>query len=137
VKAGILAAATYPHDVIRNAQTGAEKPDPRGGMHVATIAAALEYGNGQNHPRPFMQSTVAQQRDAWTDGIVRLARSGMPFAEALATIGQVMAEDIQTTIADWPADNSEEWAAFKGFSHGLIFTNHLLKSVSFEVDTEA
>lgn len=133
VKAGILENATYPAQTLTNAATGATMEDPRAGMHVATIAAALEYGAGQNHPRPFMQNTVATQRKAWTDGIVKLVRDGMPVRDAVTTIGQVMKEDIQETIRDWPADNSEKWAAFKGFSKGLIFTSHLLNSVESAV----
>ena len=134
VKAGILEGATYPAQTIKNAETGATMQDPRAGMHVATIAAALEYGMSQNHPRPFMQNTVARERRAWTDGIVKLVRGGMPVEDALKTIGQVMKEDIQTTINDWPADNSEKWAAFKGFNKGLIQTSHLLNSVAFAVE---
>lgn len=134
VKAGILEGATYPADMLRNAQTGAEMPDPRAGMHVATIAAALEYGAGQNHPRPFMQTTVARERKTWADAVVKLLVGGMGVREALMTVGQVMKEDIQFTITEWPADNSAQWAAFKGFNHGLIQTSHLLKSVEAEIE---
>lgn len=129
VKAGILENATYPAQTLKNAATGATMQDPRAGMNVATIAAALEYGAGQNHPRPFMQNTVAREKAAWGDGVVKLMQGGMSVADALATIGQVMKEDIQETIRDWPADNSGQWAAFKGFNHGLEHTMHLLNSV--------
>lgn len=135
VKAGILEAATYPADTIKDAKTGRTYTDPRAGMRVATIAAALEYGHGQNHPRPFMQQTVAERKKAWTEAIVRLLRSGMSPQQALATVGQVMKEDIRQTIADWPADNSERWAETKGFNHGLIQTSHLLNSVESEIET--
>lgn len=134
VKAGILENATYPARTLKNAETGEEVPDARAGMHVATIAAALEYGVSQNHPRPFMQNTVARERTAWTDGLVKLVTGGMSVADALATIGQVMKEDIQTTINDWPADNSDAWVAFKGFNKGLTFTSHLLNSVESAVE---
>jgi len=133
VKAGVLAGATYPSDMIKDARTGREYPDPRAGLPVASIAAALEYGHGQNRPRPFMQQTVAQRRKEWTEGVVKLVESGQSPAQAVGIIGQVMKEDIMKTISDWPADNSKEWAAFKGFSHGLVFTSHLLKSIDSEV----
>lgn len=135
VKAGILEGATYPAQTIKNAATGETKEDPRAGMHVATIAAALEYGVNQNHPRPFMQNTAATQRTAWADAVVKLVQGGATVQAALDTVGQIMKEDIQTTINDWPADNAPEWAAFKGFSKGLIFTSHLLNSVSHAVET--
>lgn len=133
VKAGILENATYPARTLKNAETGEEMQDARAGMHVATIAAALEYGTNQNHPRPFMQQTAARERNAWADGLVKLVRGGMGFQEALMMIGQVMKEDIQQTVRDWPADNSESWARFKGFNHGLEHTFNLLNSVESAV----
>ncbi|MGJ8501001.1 hypothetical protein, partial [Glaesserella parasuis] len=54
VKAGVLAGAPYPADMLTDARTGAQVPDNRAGMPVAVIARALHYGNGQNHPRPFL-----------------------------------------------------------------------------------
>lgn len=133
VKAGVLAGATYPADTIKDARTGKEYPDPRAGLPVASIAAALEYGHGQNHPRPFMQQTIAERRKEWTEGVVKLAQAGHPPEQIVGVIGQVMKEDIKKTITDWPADNSPEWAAVKGFSHGLIFTSHLLNSIESQV----
>ena len=133
VKAGILENATYPAQTIKNALTGEEYDDPRAGMHVATIAAALEYGVNQHHPRPFMQNTVARQRKVWADGIVKLVKGGMPARTAIETIGQVMKEDIQETVRDWPADNDEGWAAIKGFNHGLEHTFVLLNSIESAV----
>lgn len=133
LKAGILAGATYPEQTIKDAQTGKERRDPRAGMAVATIAAALEYGVRQNRPRPFMQQTVARMKTTWVDNIVKLVRSGQPVRSALTTVGQTMKEDIQTTINDWPADNSDSWAAFKGFNKGLIQTSHLLNSVNYAI----
>jgi len=133
VKAGILENATYPARKIKNAETGEEIDDPRAGMHVATIAAALNYGTGQNHPRPFMQQTVAAHKREWTDAVVKLVRGGATVEDALATVGQIMKEDIQQTINDWPADNSEQWAAFKGFNKGLIYTSEMLNSVESAV----
>lgn len=139
VKAGVLAGATYPADMIKDARTGKSYPDPRAGMPVASIAAALEYGHGQNHPRPFMQQTVAQRRKEWTEGVVKLAQAGHSPQQVVGVIGQVMKEDIMKTITDWPADNNAEWAASKGFNHGLIQTSHLLKSIDSQVvqDDEA
>lgn len=133
VKAGVLESATYPADEIKNAKTGETYPDPRAGMHVATIAAALEYGHGQNHPRPFMQQTFETQKRAWTKAVVTLFKGGMDGEHVLMTVGQVMKEDIQQTITDWPADNAPSWAEVKGFNKGLIMTSHLLKSIESEV----
>ena len=134
VKAGVLAGATYPADTLTNAATGETRPDPREGMPVAVIAAALEYGSGQNHPRPFMQNTVVKHGKQWSAALVALLKQGQSALAALQTVGQVMKEDIQTTIVEWPADNSDSWAAFKGFNAGLRLSGHLLRSIESEVD---
>jgi hypothetical protein len=133
VKSGVLAGATYPADVITNAATGQQMPDPRAGMAVADIARALHYGIGQNHPRPFIQQTVDKQGKGWAAALVSTLKSGASTTDALLTVGQLMKEDIQETIADWPADNSESWAAVKGFNKGLDLTGHLLRSIESEV----
>jgi len=133
VRAGVLSGATYPEDVLTNAATGEKVPDPRAGMPVAVIGAALEYGDGQNHPRPFMHTTAAKQGDSWAGAFVTLLKQGVPAERALGTVGQVMKEDIQMTILEWPADNAPSWAEFKGFNHGLVLTGHLSRSIADEV----
>ena len=133
VKAGVLAGATYPAAMLTNAKTGATKPDPRAGMPVATIAAALHFGEGQNHPRPFLAQAAIEHRRAWADIVVKSAASGASIDTAMASAGQVMKEDIQDAIQAWPADNSKSWAEFKGFNHGLVMTGHLTNSIDFQV----
>ena len=133
VRAGILAGATYPADVLTNAATGEQRPDPRAGMPVAVIGAALEFGDGQNHPRPFTATTFAKQSGTWANAFVTLLKQGVGAERALLTVGQLMKEDIQATVLEWPADNSESWAEFKGFNHGLILTGHLSRSFEAEV----
>lgn len=135
VKAGVLAGATYPEDTYTDKRTGAQVRDARAGMPVAAIAQALEFGHGQNHPRPFMQSTFATNNKAWARGLTQMLKAGAAADTALRTVGVRMAEDIQQTVRDWPADNSEDWAAIKGFSKGLIFTGHLTNSIDSAVVT--
>lgn len=134
VKAGVLAGATYPADTLTNAATGETRPDPREGMPVAVIAAALEFGTGQRVARPFMWWSVVNHGKQWSAALVALLKQGQSAQAALQTVGQVMKEDIQTTIVEWPADNSDSWAAFKGFNHGLVQTGHLSRSIESEVD---
>jgi len=136
VKAGVLSGATYPADMLTDARTGEQMPDKREGMPVASIAMALEYGHGQNHPRPFMQNSVANHGPEWAEALRTLVKGGDGADEALLTVGQVMKEDIQETIRSWPQDNAKSWADFKGFSHGLIFTGHLLNSIASEIEGE-
>lgn len=134
VKAGVLENATYPADRLLNAKTGEYYNDPRAGMKVATIAAALEYGVGQNHPRPFMQKTVVERKREWVDAFGKLMAVGVRGREALMTVGLAMKDDIRKQITDWPADNAPDWAEVKGFNHGLIQTSHLLNSIESEVE---
>lgn len=133
VKAGVLAGATYPETTYTDQRTGRQVRDARGGMPVAAIAQALEFGHGQNHPRPFMQSTFATNGKGWARGLTTLLKAGAEPLTAMRTIGVRMAEDIQQTIRDWPADNSEDWAAVKAFNHGLVFTGHLTNSIDSAV----
>jgi hypothetical protein len=133
VRAGVLSGATYPAATLTNAATGEKRPDPRAGMPVAVIAAALEYGEGQNHPRPFMHTTAAKEGDTWASAFVTLLKQGTSAKTALGAVGQVMKEDIKATVLEWPADNRESWADFKGFNHGLILTGHLSSSIEDEV----
>lgn len=134
VKAGVLAGATYPADVHTNAKTGEQYPDARAGLPVAMFAEALEYGNGQNHPRPFMQMTFTKQKKVWPAVLTGALKEGRSVTDALLLVGQVMKEDIQETITGWPADNAKSWAEVKGFNHGLIQTGHLLRSIESEVE---
>jgi hypothetical protein len=134
VKAGILSGATYPADELTDARTGRQVPDPRAGMPVAVIAAALEFGTRQNHPRPFMQHTVAKHGKEWSAALVALLKQGYGAEKALRTVGQAMRDDIHDVATDWPADNSAEWAAFKGFNRGLDFTGTLIRSIESEVE---
>lgn len=133
VKAGVLAGATYPQDTYTDHRTGKQVVDARGGMPVAVIAEALERGHGQNHPRPFMQSTYAAQNRRWARDLTTMLKAGAAADTALRTVGIRMAEDIQQTIRDWPADNSPDWAAVKGFNAGLKMTGHLTNSIDSAV----
>lgn len=133
VKAGVLAGATYPEDTYTDQRTGAQVRDARGGMPVAAIAQALELGHGQNHPRPFMQNTFASENKRWARNLTDMLKAGAAADTALRTVGQRMAEDIQQTIRDWPADNSPDWAAVKGFNKGLMMGGTLPNSIDSAV----
>lgn len=133
VDAGVLAGATYPETTYTDQTTGEQVVDARGGMPVAAVGMALEYGHGQSHPRPFMRSAFASHRKEWTEIFVRHLRAGYSAHDALSIVGMTMQQDVQESIQSWPADNSAEWAAVKGFNKGLIMTNHLVDSISFAV----
>lgn len=133
VKAGVLAGATYPEDTYTDQRTGEQVRDARAGLPVAAIGQALELGHGQNHPRPFMQTTFATENKRWARNLTDMLKAGAAADTALRTVGERMAEDLQQTVRDWPADNSPDWAAVKGFNHGLIQAGHLTNSIDSAV----
>lgn len=137
VKAGVLRGATYPEDGYKNHVTGEYVFDARAGRSVASIAAALEFGDRQRIARPFMHVTSAQYRAEWARSLRALLKEGVSTRGAFTAVGQIMKEDIQHTISTWPADNSDAWAAVKGFNHGLILSSHLLKSIEYETSEGA
>lgn len=134
VKVGVLEGSTYPPETLTNAKTGEKYTDPRAGMPIAAIAAGNEFGTEKGgKPRPFFGNTVRDRKEAWTNDIVKLLRGGVKVPAALAMMGTRMRDDVQDTINKWPADNSPEWAAQKGFSKGLIWTGNLLRAIDYEV----
>ena len=134
VKAGVLAGATYPDESGKKLADGTIlKKDPRAGLPVAMIAMALNYGTSKVPPRPFMEKTIADRSAEWIKGLTVMMTMGYDAEVAMGQIGQAMKDDIKTTISEWPADNSDAWVAKKGFSHGLIWTSHLLNSIESEL----
>lgn len=132
IKAGVLAGATYPEETHKMAD-GTVVKDARAGLPVAMIAMALNYGTSKIPARPFMEKTIADRKAEWIKGLTVMMTMGYSAETAMGQIGVAMRDDIQTTISEWPADNSESWAAKKGFNHGLIWTSHLLKSIEWEL----
>lgn len=136
IKVGILEGATYAPRSLVNAKTKAKYIDPRAGLPVALIAAWLEFGAAKMPARPFLQTTVSEKRNEWIESVGNLIKQGLPPVAVAALIGQVMKEDIQFTINEWPADNSQAWAESKGFNKGLIFTSQLLNSIDYAVNSD-
>lgn len=134
VKAGVFGGPVYPSVTLTDARTGRKYTDPRAGMQVATIAQSLEFGTAKTPARPFMQQTATRDREEWKNIFIKLMCGGADLTHALMTVGQLMKEDIQFTINAWPADNSPEWAAQKGFNKGLVQTSYLLKSIDFKIN---
>lgn len=133
VKAGVLAGAVYPAETIKPANGDAPYPDPRAGKPVAMFAAALHYGSGQNHPRPFIAQPAMTYGKEWGRMVAADLKAGKSVDAALGVAGVAMRDAIKESILTWPADNSPQWAAIKGFNHGLIQTSHLLNSIEWEV----
>jgi hypothetical protein len=76
------------------------------GTNIAYVAAIQEYGAPAANipPRPFLSSTSAAQRKAWTklmaDGIAAVAAGQLTADALMEQIGALMAADIQKTISE-------------------------------------
>ena len=103
------------------------------GGHTITIPA-----------RPFMRSTVEAQKDAWAkafaDAFVAKAHERDAVVRGLNLLGRKMQDDIVATIkSNLAPDNAESTKRrknAKGAGKGtLIDKGHLLKSISYEVES--
>lgn len=103
------------------------------GGHTITIPA-----------RPFMRSTVQAQEDAWAkafaDAIFAKAHERDAVVRGLNLLGRKMQDDIVATIkSNLAPDNAESTKRrknAKGAGKGtLIDKGHLLKSISYEVES--
>ena len=103
------------------------------GGHTITIPA-----------RPFMRSTVEAQKDAWAkafaDAFVAKAHERDAVVRGLNLLGRKMQDDIVATIksnlAPDKAESTKRRKNAKGAGKGtLIDKGHLLKSISYEVES--
>jgi hypothetical protein len=127
MRAGFLEGGTYPDD----------------GESVASVAAANEYGtarevNGrvvETPPRPFMRTTVASKGARWAKVVGEaLLRNGVDLDAALRAAGEAAVGDIQEAIGTWTEPpNAPATIAKKGFDRPLRETNHMVKSVAYDV----
>jgi len=82
VKVGILGGATYLDD----------------GTPVAMIGAVHEFGRGNNPPRSFLRSAIAEKHKDWTGAAGLKFRATGDLVEALRFAGETAAKDVQEKI---------------------------------------
>lgn len=95
-------------------------------------AAANEYGVvDENVPeRSFMRPVFKQaQGRAMRRFAGTLSRSLANPKAAMLVVGDVVREQIQQNIEDWPADNAPATVRKKGFNKGLIETGDMHNAV--------
>jgi hypothetical protein len=108
------------------------------GMPVAQVAAYNEFGTRFHPERPFMRETLEskQTRHTLLKGLMMAARATIhqtgSARRLLAILGQVVAEEIKITIANYPGNNSARTIAAKGFDRPLYDTGKMLESVKFK-----
>jgi hypothetical protein len=86
-------------------------------------------------PRPFMQQTADNNRSKWRKQLLQLIKSNnYQIGDVLDIIGQVMASDIQKTMAQGKfVPNAPLTVDWKGFNKPLVNTGDLSRSVDYEV----
>lgn len=122
VRVGFLENATYP-----------------GGTPVAMIAAIQNFGAPRAGipPRPFFSNMIADKSDEWPSAIANLLPANNYDVErVLALAGEAIAGQLRQSIVDTNAPPlAESTIARKGHSKPLVDTGHMLRSVSYEVQT--
>lgn len=89
--------------------------------------------------RPFMRSTLAEQRQTWINGLAALLKAGRTPEEALQLVGRRMMDDIKGKIlSNMEPPNSSFTKMVKnrreaGRAGTLVNTGALEKSINFEV----
>ena len=119
------------------------------GKSVAEYAAYNEFGTATIPPRPFLRTTIAEQRDKWGALAKRYLQAGIAAGSpaagrmAMEAAGRQAQVDIQDKImSNMPPPNAPATAARKakrkggGYSGTLFDTGALHKSIDYEV-TEA
>ena len=100
--------AKYLADLKRNA-TSAQRVDIgffrdatyTDGTPVATVAAVQEFGNDRVPARSFMRTTIAERSRQWPGAAAAVLRAtGCDARQALETMGQVAAQEMQSKISE-------------------------------------
>lgn len=120
LRVGFIDSATYPD-----------------GQNVATVAFWNEYGTEKIPPRPFMRTTVAQNRENW----VQLVKQLVPIHGAdksLLKLGQEMQGKLVFSILNWTEPpNAPYTIAKKGFNKPLVEQGIMSRSISYELTSDS
>ncbi|WP_236513430.1 hypothetical protein [Escherichia coli] len=117
VKAGVMPGSKYPD-----------------GTSVATVAYKNEYGFKNIPSRPFMRTTVREQKDAWVELTKKGIKAGYTLEHTLNLVGLSMQNEIQYSIMIWSEPpNAPATIAAKGFDAPLRDSLLMHDSIKYEV----
>jgi len=104
---------------------------------VSEIAAYQEFGTDTIPERPFLRTTIKEQRYEYIkimkELLSKMVSGGLTGDQAVAVLAEKAVADVQTkidTLAEPP--NTELTKEWKGSSNPLIDTGHMRKSVNWE-----
>lgn len=104
------------------------------GTNVATVAYKNEYGFKNIPSRPFMRTTVREQKAAWVELTKKGIKAGYTLEHTLNLVGLQMQQDIQYSIISWTTPpNAPYTIAKKGKNSPLRDTMLLRDSIKYEV----
>lgn len=108
------------------------------GTYVATVAFKNEYGFENIPSRPFMRSTVDEQRKAWVEMTKKGIKAGYTIDHTLNLVGLQMQQDIQHSIMTWVSPpNSAYTVAKKGFNSPLRQSLLMHDSITYELEDDS
>jgi hypothetical protein len=123
LRMGFLESATYPQTAPGAAA-----------LHVAQVAFWNEFGTVTAPARPAFRNMVARESKNWGKMLAAAIKAtNYDGGKALAMLGQSMRDELESEIAQWPADNAPSTVARKGFNKGLVDTGVLQRSPDYEV----
>lgn len=120
LRVGFIDSATYPD-----------------GQNVASVAFWNEYGTARIPPRPFMRTTIAQNRENWVEMVKKL----VPVHGAdlsLLKLGEEMKGKLVFSILNWvEPPNAPYTIKKKGFNSPLRNTSQMSKSITYELTSDS
>lgn len=120
VRVGVLENATYPD-----------------GTPVAMVAFWNEYGTKTSPVRAFFRTTVSDQKKNWVLSVQNLMKMHDDPKKVMGLIGEHMRGQIVQSINTWTdPPNAPYTVRMKGFQKPLVWSGQLMRSISFEVNSD-
>lgn len=119
------------HYVKAGVMPGSKYPD---GTNVATVAYKNEYGFKNIPSRPFIRTTIREQKAAWVELTKKGIKAGYTLEHTLNLVGLSMQNEIQYSIMTWSQPpNAPATIAAKGFDAPLRDSFLMHDSIKYEV----
>lgn len=104
------------------------------GTSVATVAYKNEYGFKNIPSRPFIRTTVREQKAAWVELTKKGIKAGYTLEHTLDLVGMQMQKDIQYSIITWTTPpNAPYTIAKKGTDSPLRDSLIMHDSITYEL----
>ena len=108
-------------------------------LPVAAVAWMQQKGAEDYPSRPFFDETVADEMTrfhvgrALTEAVKAALTPRGNIHQALLKAGNILKDEVEISIEDYPGSNSLSWAAFKGKNDPLSYTDKMLNSVKVKL----